>query len=86
LEEDLDINEAATLSCSALTAYNAVKNASLRPDDNVVVVGAGGLGLMASQLAKAVTGAKVIAMDLDDEKLKTAETNGHGTLRRRIKA
>jgi len=26
LEEDLDINEAATLSCSALTAYNAVKN------------------------------------------------------------
>ncbi|NAL78290.1 alcohol dehydrogenase [Nitrososphaera sp. AFS] len=77
LEEDLDINEAATLSCSALTAYNAVKNASLRPDDNVVVVGAGGLGLMAIQLAKAVTGAKVIAMDLDEEKLKTAETNGH---------
>jgi alcohol dehydrogenase, propanol-preferring len=80
LEEDLDINEAATLSCSALTAYNAVKNASLRPDDNVVVVGAGGLGLMAIQLAKAVTGAKVIAMDLDDEKLKTAKTNGHADM------
>jgi propanol-preferring alcohol dehydrogenase len=76
-DDDLDINEAATLSCSALTAYNAVKNASPRPDDNVVVVGAGGLGLMAMQLAKAVTGAKIIAIDLDDEKLKVARKSGH---------
>jgi propanol-preferring alcohol dehydrogenase len=77
LEDDLDINEAATLSCSALTAYNAVKNAGLRPDDTLVVVGAGGLGLMAMQLAKAVTGSKVIAMDLEDEKLKQARKDGH---------
>jgi len=77
IEDDLDINEAATLSCSALTAYNAVKNATLRPDDNVVVVGAGGLGLMAMQLAKAVTGAKIIAIDLEDEKLKVARKEGH---------
>src|ERR671926_1017300 len=40
--DDLDIDEAATLSCSALTAYGAVKNANLKPDDNVVIVGAGG--------------------------------------------
>jgi len=33
--------------------------------------------LMAMQLAKAVTGAKVIAMDLDDQKLKAAKNNGH---------
>jgi propanol-preferring alcohol dehydrogenase len=77
IEDELDINEAATLSCSALTAYNAVKNATLRPDDNVVVVGAGGLGLMAMQLAKAVTGAKIIAIDLEDEKLKVARKEGH---------
>jgi propanol-preferring alcohol dehydrogenase len=54
-----------------------VKNAGLRPDDNLVVVGAGGLGLMAMQLAKAVTGSKIIAMDLEDEKLKQARKNGH---------
>jgi propanol-preferring alcohol dehydrogenase len=77
LEDDLDINEAATLSWSALTAYNAVKNAALRPDDNVVIVGAGGLGLMAMQLAKAITGAKIIAIDLEDEKLKVARKDGH---------
>jgi len=74
---DLDTDVAATLSCSALTAYGAVKNAELKPNDNVVIVGAGGgLGLMAVQLAKAVTGARVIALDLDYEKLKVAKENG----------
>jgi propanol-preferring alcohol dehydrogenase len=77
IEDDLDINEAATLSCSALTAYNAVKNARLRPDDNVVIVGAGGLGLMAMQLSKAIAGAKIIAIDLEDDKLKVARKDGH---------
>jgi propanol-preferring alcohol dehydrogenase len=74
--DDLDMNAAATLSCSALTAYGAVKNANLKPDNNIVIVGAGGLGLMAMQLAKAVTGARIIAMDLDDNKLKTAKQDG----------
>ena len=74
---DLDTDVAATLSCSALTAYGAVKNADLKPNDNVVIVGAGGgLGLMAVQLAKAVTGARIIALDLDQEKLKIAKENG----------
>lgn len=74
---DLDSDVAATLSCSALTAYGAVKNADLKPNDNVVIVGAGGgLGLMAVQLAKAVTGARIIALDLDKEKLKVAKENG----------
>jgi propanol-preferring alcohol dehydrogenase len=75
--DKLDIDRAATLTCSALTAYGAVKNANLKPGDNLVIVGAGGgLGLMAVQLAKAVTGARIIAMDLDLEKLKVAKENG----------
>ena len=75
-DHDLKTDSIATLSCSALTAYGAVKNANLGPNDNVVIVGAGGLGLMAIQLAKAVTGARIIAMDLDDGKLKLAKENG----------
>jgi propanol-preferring alcohol dehydrogenase len=76
IDDEMETNASATLSCSALTAYGAVKNTSLKPDDNVVIVGAGGLGLMAMQLAKAVTGARIIAMDLDDEKLGAAKKNG----------
>jgi propanol-preferring alcohol dehydrogenase len=74
--DDMDTNTSATLSCSALTAYGAVKNTNLKPNDNVVIVGAGGLGLMAMQLAKAITGSRIIAMDLDDSKLKAAKENG----------
>jgi propanol-preferring alcohol dehydrogenase len=74
--DGLDIDMAATLSCSVLTAYTAVKNASLRPDDNVVIVGTGGLGLMAIQVVKSLTGARVIAMDIDDHKLQVAKENG----------
>jgi propanol-preferring alcohol dehydrogenase len=74
--DDMDTDTSAPLSCAGLTAYGAVKNANLKPDDNVVIVGTGGLGLMAIQLAKAVIGANIIALDLDDEKLKVAKKNG----------
>lgn len=76
LGNDMDTDTSAPLSCAALTAYGAVKNADLKPDDTVVVVGTGGLGLMGIQLAKAMTGARIIAMDLDDRKLDVAKKNG----------
>lgn len=76
LGDDIDTDTSAPLSCSALTAYGAIKNSSLKPNDNVVIVGAGGLGLMAIQLARAITGSRIIAMDLDDNKLKEAKQNG----------
>jgi alcohol dehydrogenase, propanol-preferring len=76
LDEEMDLDASATLSCSALTAYGAIKNTDLKPNDNVVIVGAGGLGLMAMQIAKAISGAKITAMDLDDQKLDAAKKNG----------
>jgi propanol-preferring alcohol dehydrogenase len=76
LGDEIDIDTSAPLSCSALTAYGAVKNGNLTPNDNVVIVGTGGLGLMAIQLAKAITGSRIIALDRDDEKLKAAKHNG----------
>lgn len=76
LGNEIDTDTSAPLSCSALTAYGAVKNAKLTPNDNVVIVGTGGLGLMAIQLVKAITGSRIIALDRDDAKLKTAKKNG----------
>jgi propanol-preferring alcohol dehydrogenase len=42
----------------------------------VVIVGAGGLGLMAIQLAKTVSGSRIVTLDLDDDKLNIAKENG----------
>jgi propanol-preferring alcohol dehydrogenase len=67
---------ATSLACSGLTAYNAIKKANKNSPEFLVIIGAGGLGLMGVQLAKAVTKAKIICVDLDDNKLNTAKEMG----------
>src|SRR6058998_809353 len=48
----------------------------LVPGDTLVIVGAGGLGLMAVQLAKAITNARIAIVDIDDKKLAEAKRLG----------
>ena len=67
---------ATSLACSGLTAYTAIKKSNQNSPEFIVIVGAGGLGLMGVQIAKAVTSAKIICVDLDDEKLSTAKSMG----------
>lgn len=73
---DIDFNSSASLACSGLTAYTAIKKSAAIPGENLVIIGAGGLGLMAVQIAKAITNATIIIMDVDDEKLKEAKKLG----------
>jgi len=69
--------EAATsLACSGLTAYTAIKKSNVNSPEYLVIIGAGGLGLMGVQIAKAITNAKIICVDLDDSKLETAKEMG----------
>jgi propanol-preferring alcohol dehydrogenase len=72
----IDLEAAASLACSGLTAYTAVKKANMNSPEYLVIIGAGGLGLMGIQIAKAITKAKVICVDLDDKKLDTAKKMG----------
>ena len=72
----IDLEAAASLACSGLTAYTAVKKANMNSPEYLVIIGAGGLGLMGIQIAKAITKAKVICVDLDDKKLETAKKMG----------
>ena len=72
----IDLDGAASLACSGLTAYTAVKKANMNSPEFLVIIGAGGLGLMGIQIAKAITKAKVICVDLDDNKLQTAKEMG----------
>jgi len=72
----IELEAAASLACSGLTAYTAVKKANMNCPEYLVIIGAGGLGLMGIQIAKAITNAKVICVDLDDKKLDTAKKMG----------
>ncbi len=72
----IDLDGAASLACSGLTAYTAVKKANVNSPEYLVIIGTGGLGLMGIQIAKAITKAKIICVDLDDKKLETAKKNG----------
>jgi len=72
----IDLEPAASLACSGLTAYTAVKKANMNTPEYLVIIGAGGLGLMGIQIAKAITNAKVICVDLDDKKLDIAKKMG----------
>jgi len=75
---DLDPRAAAPLTDAGLSTYHAVKRSLslLRPGSTAVVIGVGGLGQMAVQILKAISPARVIAVDLSAEKLALAKTVG----------
>jgi D-arabinose 1-dehydrogenase-like Zn-dependent alcohol dehydrogenase len=68
---------AATIGCSGLTAYSALKTAGrLEPDQPLLIAGAGGVGLQAVRLAKVVTGQAPIVADIDAKKREAALAQG----------
>ena len=71
----VDPFDAAPLTCAGVTTYKAVKVAGTRSSDLVAVFGVGGLGHLAIQYA-AIAGARVIAIDIHDEKLTLARELG----------
>ena len=70
--------DAAPLTDAALTPYHAIKKswAKLTPDAFIVIIGVGGLGHIAVQIAKVTTGATIIAIDSRSEALELATSLG----------
>jgi D-arabinose 1-dehydrogenase-like Zn-dependent alcohol dehydrogenase len=67
----------AAYMCSGLTAYSAMKRVgALGPDDQVLVLGVGGVGMMGVQFAKAMFHKGPLAADIDDGKLDAAKKAG----------
>jgi len=76
IPSNLSLPEAATLPCAAVTAWNALFDASdLRAGETVLVQGTGGVSIFALQLAKAA-GARVIVTSSSDAKLAHASDLG----------
>lgn len=69
IPEHLSYEEAATLPCAAVTAWNGlITQGNLKAGDSVLVLGTGGVSIFALQFAK-ISGARVIATSSSDEKL-----------------
>jgi propanol-preferring alcohol dehydrogenase len=75
---DLDPRDAAPLTDAALTPYHAIKLALplLTPGATALVIGIGGLGHLAVQILQAVCATRVIAVDVDEQKLALARDVG----------
>lgn len=72
----LSDEEAATLPCAAVTAWNAVtRHGGVKAGDTVLVQGTGGVSLFALQFARTL-GARVIVTSSSDEKLARARELG----------
>ncbi len=72
----LSFEEAATLPCAAVTAWNAlVEGGGVRPGETVLTLGTGGVSLFALQFAR-MAGARVIITSGSDAKLERAKQLG----------
>ncbi|KUJ78696.1 Zn-dependent alcohol dehydrogenase [Ruegeria profundi] len=83
IPSDMPKDVASLLSCGVITGVGAAVNAAkLRPGQDVVVIGAGGVGLNAIQGARLAGARRIVAVDMTEEKLEIAKEFGatHGVL------
>ena len=75
IPEHLSFQEAATLPCAAVTAWNALSAGDLKPGATVLIQGTGGVAIFALQLAR-LRGARVLGISSSSEKLERAYSLG----------
>src|SRR5262249_34374123 len=75
LPASMDMAEIAPQLCAGLTVYKAIKASGISSGQRMAVFGAGGLGHLAIQIAKAM-GVQVGAVDIADDKLEFAKSLG----------
>ena len=76
IPDEVSSDVAAIMMCSTATAYHALRLGNLQPGESVAVLGFGGLGVSAVQLARALGASQVYAVDVVPEKLKLGESFG----------
>ena len=74
---DLDPALASTLACSGITVYSAIKKIMpMAPDEPVVLIGAGGLGLSAIAMLLALGHRNIVSVDISADKRAAAMAMG----------
>lgn len=77
--DHIPFDEAAIMMCSTATVYHAFRLAPLRPGDSVAILGFGGLGFSALQVAKKLGAGRIVAVDSVQSKLDLARSLGAET-------
>jgi propanol-preferring alcohol dehydrogenase len=73
---DMPPERAAPLACSGVTTYGALKKVPTLKTEPLVIIGAGGLGLMCLALHKMMGGHSAIVVDIDPAKRAAAREAG----------
>ncbi|HEY0142358.1 MAG TPA: zinc-binding dehydrogenase [Thermoanaerobaculia bacterium] len=76
IPDEVSSDVAAIMMCSTATAYHALRLGNIQKGDSVAVLGFGGLGVSAAQLARALGASEVFAVDVVPEKLELAAKFG----------
>lgn len=77
IPKDMSKTSASLLACGVITGVGAVVNAArLKAGQDVVVIGAGGVGLNAIQGARIAGARRIVAVDMNEEKLEIAKEFG----------
>lgn len=76
LPSDVPFEHGAVLMCSAATSLHALRRARIQAGENIALFGTGGVGMSAVQLSQAFGAREVFAVDINDDKLQTAEDYG----------
>ena len=76
LPAEIPFEQGATLMCASATAYHALRKARLRAGETAAIIGVGGLGMSAVQLARVFGALTVFAVDIREESLELAAAYG----------
>lgn len=77
LPDDVPLHVGCLLSCCIVTGVGAVfRGAEVRPGSTVAVIGCGGVGSAIIQGARLAGASAIVAIDLDEDRLKAARTYG----------
>lgn len=74
--ESIPFTQAALITDAVATPFHALKRSAIKVGESVLIIGIGGLGIHAVQIARIMGAGRILAMDLDNDKLELAKKVG----------
>ena len=76
IPDNVSFEEGAIIACGVVTAFHGIRQGEIRLGDHVVIVGLGGVGLHGIQFARMEGASQIMAVDINESKLKLAKEQG----------